>query len=434
MLKRLINSRFARNVALVATGTAGAQAITMAFSPVITRLYGPEAFGLLGTFTATLAIFMPIAALTYPIAIVLPKKDDDARGIAKLSLLLAFFISLLVAMILLFSDQAIARLLNLESIAPYLLLIPAAMFLNSLQQIMQQWLIRKKQFKVSARIAITQSLILNSAKTGVGFIHPAGAALIVLATLGNALYAIQLWLGAKRWTKPEDHIHRPKEQLAKPKTLAHQHRDFPFFRAPQITINALAQGLPILMLTSFFGPASAGFYSLSRAVLAMPTALIGKAVGDVFYPRINEATQKSENVFRLLLKATLSLGAIGIIPFGLIILFGPTLFTWVFGHDWIKAGEYSSWLALWLYFMFMNNPSNQTIPVLGLQRFYLFFSLTSTAIRAFALVLGFLLFQSDILAVALFSIAGALINIALISIVLWHSKRFSTSIKDKNAY
>src|SRR5690625_4203888 len=97
MFKRLFNSRFARNVALVATGTAGAQAITMAFSPVITRLYGPEAFGLLGTFAATLAIVTPIAALTYPIAIVLPKKDDDARGIAKLSLLLALFISLVLA-------------------------------------------------------------------------------------------------------------------------------------------------------------------------------------------------------------------------------------------------------------------------------------------------------------------------------------------------
>jgi len=40
------NSALVRNVALVGSGTAGAQAITMAFSPVITRIYGPEAFGL----------------------------------------------------------------------------------------------------------------------------------------------------------------------------------------------------------------------------------------------------------------------------------------------------------------------------------------------------------------------------------------------------
>src|SRR5690606_19830586 len=55
-IKQLGQSKFVRNVAIVATGTAGAQAITMAFAPVITRLYGPEAFGLLGTFMAILGV------------------------------------------------------------------------------------------------------------------------------------------------------------------------------------------------------------------------------------------------------------------------------------------------------------------------------------------------------------------------------------------
>jgi hypothetical protein len=43
-ISRTYKSKFVRNVAVVASGTAGAQAITMAFSPIITRLYGPEAF------------------------------------------------------------------------------------------------------------------------------------------------------------------------------------------------------------------------------------------------------------------------------------------------------------------------------------------------------------------------------------------------------
>ena len=70
-IKKLTQSKFIRSVVLVAGGAAGAQAITMAFAPIITRFYGPEAFGLLGTFTAILGIVMPIAALSYPIAIVL---------------------------------------------------------------------------------------------------------------------------------------------------------------------------------------------------------------------------------------------------------------------------------------------------------------------------------------------------------------------------
>src|SRR5690625_3682840 len=367
MFKRLLSSRFARNVALVATGTAGAQAITMAFSPVITRLYGPEAFGLLGTFTATLAIVTPIAALTYPIAIVLPKKDDDARGIAKLSVLLALFISLAMAVILLFGDQAIAQLLNLQSIAPYLLLIPLAMFLNSLQQIMQQWLIRKKQFKVSARIAITQSLILNSAKTGVGFIHPAGAALIILATLGNALYSIQLWLGAKRWTKPEDHIHKPAKKLSGLKALAHQHKDFPIYRAPQITINAFSQSLPVLMLAGFFGPASAGFYSLGRATLAIPTALLGSSIGNVFFAQIAEAVNNGNDPKPYLYKATFGAFAIALIPFGIIMIWGAPLFSFIFGSQWYTDGQYAQWIAIWLLFSLSARPVIATIPVVGLQ-------------------------------------------------------------------
>src|SRR5690606_32133112 len=242
--------------------------------------------------TATLAVVTPITALTYPIAIVLPKKDDDARSIAKLSFLLALCISLIFAAIVLIGEKAIAQLLNLEAIAPYLLLIPLAMFLSSLQQIMQQWLIRKKQFKVSARIAISQSLILNSAKTGMGFVHPAGAVLIVVATLGNALYALQLWLGAKRWSPPVEQIHRPAAPLSNWKEMAYRHRDFPLYRAPQVTINAFSQSFPVLMLAAFFGPATAGFYALGRSVISAPAGLLGNSIGNVFFAQIAEAVNQ----------------------------------------------------------------------------------------------------------------------------------------------
>jgi O-antigen/teichoic acid export membrane protein len=98
-ISRTYKSKFVRNVAVVASGTAGAQAITMAFSPIITRLYGPEAFGLLGTFMAIVAVVTPLAALSYPIAIVLPKEDIDARGIAKLSAYIAVCIAALVLLL-----------------------------------------------------------------------------------------------------------------------------------------------------------------------------------------------------------------------------------------------------------------------------------------------------------------------------------------------
>ena len=59
---------FVRNVAAVAGGTATAQLIGILFSPLITRLYGPEAYGIQGVFMAIVAVGSSFAALSLPLA------------------------------------------------------------------------------------------------------------------------------------------------------------------------------------------------------------------------------------------------------------------------------------------------------------------------------------------------------------------------------
>src|SRR5699024_11739829 len=93
---------------------------------------------------------------------------------------------------------------------------------------------------------------------------------------------------------------------------------------------SLSHALPVLMLTSLFSPAAAGFYTIGRTTLELPTRLIGKAVGDVFYPRITEAINNQENPNKLIKKATYSLLFIGVIPFGVVVLFVSQLFNFIF--------------------------------------------------------------------------------------------------------
>jgi len=415
-LKDLTKSKFVRNVTIVATGTAGAQAISMAFSPVITRLYSPEAFGMLGTFMAVLTIMMPVAALAYPIAIVLPKSDADAKTLAKLSASLAFFVAIVTALVLLTAGDWIAQILSLEAIGALLFLMPVAMLFSVFHQILTQWLIRKKRFKITARVAVIQALVINTSKTGLGFLHPVGVTLIVLATLGQAFHAILLWVGMRgRDTTVFLGI---DESTSTIREIAKRHRDFPLFRAPQNAINAFSESLPVLMLASLFGPSSAGFYSLGKMVMAVPLTLIAKSVGDVFYPRVTEAVNDKEDVFRLIAKATLALAAIGILPFTFVIVFGPLIFSIVFGSEWAMAGEYARWLALWLLFGFINRPSVAAMPALGMQPWLLFYELFSTGLKVVALVLGFWYFDNDLIAVALMCISGVVTYSALILKVL----------------
>lgn len=421
-IDKFYHSTFARNVAMVAGGTAASQAITLAFAPILTRLYGPEAFGVLGTFMAIATVFTPIAALTYPIAIILPKRDSDALGLVRLSLLIASGFTLLTALFLLLFKVQIIEGLNLQTITPYILLIPVIMLLSACLQVAQQWLIRKKEFGITARVSVATTFLVNSTKTVFGLINPVAAVLVVVATLGSALNTILLVIGARKTSpinaKPNPSASTPFRELAK------RHLDFPFFRAPQVFISQISLSLPILLLASFFGPAAAGFYSVCRRVLTLPSSLIAGSVGTVFYPRITEAAHQGENLTRLITKATLALGAVGVFPFGMVILFGPWLFSLVFGLEWVRAGEYGRWLALWMFFVFLNNPSVRTLPVLSAQFFFLIYTVFNLVIRTGVLLVGFYVYKSDLVALALFGISGAILNIALILIIIYKSYRY----------
>lgn len=427
-LKNIVSSRFIRNVIIVASGTAGAQIIAMLFSPIITRLYGPEAFGILGTFTAVLTVLTPIAALTYPIAIVLPKSDDNAKGIAALSIRLAALIAILIALVLLIAGDKIAHLLGLEVIQEFFFFIPIIIFFSAYQEILTQWCIRKKQFKLTARVTILQSIITNGAKAGLGLIYPISKSLIIITALGFLLNGALLKLGLK---KQKFNFFNKKNNTEILRQLAQQHSDFPLYRAPQVVLNALSQSLPVLMLASFFGPATAGFYSIGRTVLGIPSTLIGKSVGDVFYPRISEAVNNKEDPSHLISKATLLMSVVGIIPFGIVIIFGPWLFSLVFGNDWTIAGEYARWLALWSYFGFLNRPSVAAIATLKLQKFFLIYEIISVALRAISLYVGFSIYNNDIMAIILFSISGIVLNLFLVIFTLKKSKKMFLRNIDK---
>jgi O-antigen/teichoic acid export membrane protein len=417
--KNITKSVSARNLVVVASGTAAAQAITIAFSPVITRMYGPEAFGLLGVFLALVAIFTPISALTYPIAIVLPKYDSDAKGIIKLSFWLAFFISTITAVVLFFVGDNLLQFIGSEAISSYILLIPITMFFSATLQIVQQWQIRKKQFKMTAQIAAIQSLIINSAKALLGLMNPIPLVLIIIAVLGPAIHTFMIMLGIKfKKNTQADMLNLYKAKTIK--QLVYDYRDFPLYRAPQVFINTASQSLPILMLAAFFGPTSAGFYTLAKMVMGMPISLIGQAFTDVFYPKITESANNGENILPLLIKSTLILFVIGIIPFGIVIVFGPFLFGFIFGPEWVMAGEYARWLALFFHFNFINKPSVAVVSVLNLQRGLLIYEIFSTGSKVLALIIGFYWFQSDVWSIALFSIFGV---IAYIAMIYWIFKK-----------
>lgn len=410
-VQALRRSRFVRNVAAVATGIAGAQAISLAFMPFLTRLYGPEAFGALAAFTAVVNIITPLATLGYATAIVMPETEEGATAVARLSLVCAALVAPLALVLVLLFQTRLAIWTGLEAAPGVLYLIPVSLLLGALLSVANQTAIREGLFKAKAGSHVASTLLMNLGRLGGGLLAPTGLLLIVLSMVGNALNFVMLLARAPR--KGAFEIRR-WFGAAGVREAADEQRDFALYRMPQSIINAAALGLPVLFLTKFFGSGTAGQYSLTVLVLGAPVMLLGQSVGEVFYPKVTRAIRDgNEHAGRLLRKATLTLLLFALGPFGFIFIFGTVIFPMIFGEEWIRAGEYAQWIALWLAGVLASRACVAAYPALNLQKYLLSQEILSVVLRVAALYIGFSWFQSDLAAVALFSLVGAALTAAL---------------------
>ncbi|WP_033541184.1 lipopolysaccharide biosynthesis protein [Planococcus sp. CAU13] len=420
-VEKISNRAFVRNVLVVASGTAIAQVIYMIFSPFITRLYGPAVYGQMGAFMAVVTIIGPVAALTYPLAIVLPKGNKEVRGLIHLSFLISVGSAVSLAVILFFFYDKIISLFNLTHLTDFLFLLPFVVLFSGSLQIAESWLIRTKQFKVTAKVAVMQALIVQGSMVLIGFLYPRASVLIIISALAIGLKAAMMIGFSNKRLFNLAQIRN--ESFTELKLIAAKHKDFPIFRAPEVLLDAVTLAVPVLLLANFFGPASAGFYAIGYTVLSLPAQLIGKSVGDVFYPRISDAKNNGENMTGLIKEATLYLGIIGILPYLIIIAFGPWLFSFVFGAEWWTAGEYARWMAIWTYFRFLNKASETALPALSAQGFLLAATAISLVVKIVAFVIGLYVFSSALAALAIAAIAEAIAEIIFLLITLHISKK-----------
>jgi O-antigen/teichoic acid export membrane protein len=422
-LAHLWASHFLRNVALVAGGTAAAQVITVASSPFITRIYEPEAFGIVNVFMSTLAFITPILSLSYSMAIVLPSSDKEAIVILKLSFIISIIITAISSTAFGIFHQQIASLVGFTAASTWLLLAPIFIFFSSMIDPVQQWLIRKRRFRDVSCINLTQSILINTMKISIGSIIATAPVLLIVSVLDRVLYTFLLWLSARpillrRQDRVDADVENSNLSL---KEVAFRYRDFAFYRTPQVWLNSASVSIPSLILAAALGPAAAGFYAIARTVLSLPISLISNAVGTVFLPRLVEAAHGCEKLRPLIIKSTVGLALVGLLPFGIVIIFGPWLFSLTFGVAWNMAGEYARWLSLWIYFSFINVPSVQAIPLLDLQGRLLAYEVIVVFLRTGSLLLGVMAFKSELTAIALLSVTGALGNIFLIGSVIFLS-------------
>jgi O-antigen/teichoic acid export membrane protein len=407
---RLRKSSFVGNVLVVMSGTAAAQAIGFALTPVISRLFSPADFGIFGAFSAISGVISAGVTLEYTQAIMLPKEKDDALHLFYISCLCTIAISMLCLAFCLLFHETLHEMMKTEGAWVTAMLVLATLA-NGLNSSCQAWCVRVKAFKETSASQVVRSLSSNSMQVGFGIIKLGAPGLIISSILADFLATINLArvILLERATLPRmtwDRIVR----------TAKDYRDFPLYSASQNVINALSSGLPVLLLTHYYGIVVAGVYAFGMRILLLPMGLVLRALRQVLFQKAGETLHRGEALMPLYVKITAGLFAMILLPSVLLIIWSPEIFAWVFGSQWLLAGEYARCLVLWLMFYFCNAPAVLFAQLIRIQRTFFIYDLFLLAARTLVLVIGGT-YLSAWNTVLLFSIVGALMNLFLILLV-----------------
>ena len=409
-IKQIINKKFVRSTIVLISGTAISQVILVAASPILSRIYDPAALGVFGLFTAIVSIISMVATWRYEMAIVLPEDDRDAANLFILSGAIALGMTLLSALIIALFGEWISLKLGSRELRPLLWWVPVSVLAFGLYQSLNYWSTRRKHFKRLSISQVFRSIASTGTQTVAG-LAGAGSAGLVGGQAGGQIVATVV-LGAQIW-RDEKNLALKFFNYKRLRELARKYSSFPKYNSWQILISGISYNAPMFLLAPFFGIDVVGFYALTYKVLSAPIDLVGQSVRQVFFQKASEVYNKNGDIYKLLKSTTIGLTLAGIIPSVIIMLFGPAIFSFVFGSKWYIAGIYARWITPWLFFAFINIPAFMLAQVCMLQSYLLIYEI---ALLLRVLIIWLAAIHSDaVTAIILFSITGAIFNCILIA-------------------
>lgn len=361
---KLIFDPFSRAHAMFVSSSALVMLFPMISAPIVARLYSPEDFGIYAVFFSLATILSAISSLELRnIALLEADRTEGAHG-ALLALCVVTALSVALVVLLLAMPEAWLILLLGPYVLPYLMWLPASVFLMGGSQVLYTWAIREKEYKILARNKFILGLSTMLLQIGIGLTGQGAIGFIVANLLGLLLASFlltQLFVQSLL-------VLRPRFTFGSALTQFQRHYRLTIWTMPGSLVNSLSQFLPDLLINQFFGPAMLGQYSLAVRTLSMPIAFMSASIQDFFRQQasaeFNDKGQCKSSFWRFLVLA-LAGSVLLILP---VIILISHIFPIIFGSQWTESGTLIQAVAFLTIVRFVSSPLSYVWIILGQQR------------------------------------------------------------------
>lgn len=393
---------FISHVATLAAGTAVSQGINIFAMLVLTRIFAPQAFGLLALFMTCVTLFSVLGGARYELAIMLPEDDTEAVNVFYGSIFALLVISLLgLASIAAFHSR-ITLLLGDPEVAPWLWSMPAVLFLMGLYQVLSYWCVRMKRFqKVAAsRVALTAGTVV--AQVGLFLLHFSGGisligGWIIGQSTGTAVLLSQVLYRDGRF------LSRHARWSSVPGLLK-TYRNFPLYKAPYSFISNAASQLVVVVIRFFSDLMTVGLFSLAFRAISIPVSLITSSMNQVFYEKAARESHSAR--LQNFVDRVLYIQVVLMTPLLVLAAFeAKLLFVTLFGARWAMSGQFASWLAFAGYMYFLSSWLDRLFDIHGRQRLSLALEIAGNLVSLGALAAALYFTKNAVIAVACFTVS-----------------------------
>lgn len=292
-------------------------------------------------FTSVVVVF---STLQYHHGIVVSETDNEATALLQVSMFTVLIVVIFTSLLVIFGKQLINLIYGHKEMGQWLWLAPVSVFFQGLNLIFSAWAIRRKKFKLLSFNRISTAILAPVFSIAFGLLVANALGLFIGLIISQVIPTFRMLYHFIR-TEPSilvvNRVHF--NQTAK------KHLNYPRFTLPSAALNIFSNQMPMIILSHLGGPQAVGWYSISARMLGLPSSLIATSIGDVFRQSATLDYFQKGSCRPLFLKMFRSLLFMAIIPFMVIVIFGPSIFSIFFGEQWRQAGVIAQVLAI-LYF------------------------------------------------------------------------------------